>query len=216
MSDIEILNKNDQINTFAFGKAFLERALELEWVVEKRDSKERLFFLTEKGKKRLKELGINITDVLRYQSIDSEDKKVCKLEKEGIDKQRKELIEDDKVEHKVVYITKEEDKILRKYNISENELAVLTPAQVAFSTNNEISESRAAQLISMASLKALPGIGEALVSKLYLIGIRSPEDMKQYSAEDLRILLEKKIGAPISEHIKAALQRALDFLEWGE
>jgi len=117
------------------------------------------------------------------------------------------------VHHSIVYMTPEEERILRRCNISEVELGILTPAQIAFTTNNQITVERASQLISMVALKKLPGIGETMVSKLYLIGIRKPEDLKFTTPEELRVKLEQRIGSPINDHIKAGLQKAIDSLQ---
>jgi hypothetical protein len=200
------LNSNDQINTFAMGNAFLKQAIKLGWIVGQKEKDVKLFFVTEKGRKELEAFGIEVVEILKY-------KPICEKLHENVKKPqiREQMIEEN-VHHMVVYITPEEGKILRRNNISEAEFDVLTPAQIAFSTNNNITTERAAQLISMATLKKLPGIGETLVSKLYLIGIRKPEDLKFKTPEELRRKLEQRIGAPVSDHINAALQKAIDSL----
>lgn len=198
---------NDQINTFAMGNAFLKRAIELGWIVGEKEKDVKFYFITEKGREELESFGIEVSEILKY-------KPICeKVSQENIQKpQIREHINDENVHHMVVYMTPQEERILRRHNISEAEFGILTPAQIAFSTNNNITAERANQLISMASLKKLPGIGETLVSKLYLIGIRKPEDLKFATTEELRNKLEQRIGAPIGEHIKADLQKAIDSL----
>ncbi|MBU0700780.1 helix-hairpin-helix domain-containing protein [bacterium] len=201
-------NSNDQINTFALGNAFLKQAVELGWIVGKKERETKSFFITEKGREELGSFGIEVAEILKYKPIPE------KAAGENIQKtliNQQQMVEEN-IHHMVVYITSEEERILRKHNISEIELGILTPSQIAFSTNNKITIERASQLISMASLKKLPGIGETMVSKLYLIGIRKPEDLKSTTPEELRDKLEKRIGAPISDHIKADLQKAIDSL----
>lgn len=201
----ELTNNNDQINTFALGNAFLKQAVELGWIVGKKEKDIKSFFLTEKGRNELEAFGIEVAEILKYKPIQG------KVLQENIKKPPiMEQMIDENVHHMVVYMTPEEEKILRKYNISEAEFDVLTPSQIAFSTNNNITAERANQLISMAALKRLPGIGEAMVSKLYLIGIRKPEDLKFITPEEVRKKLEQRIGAPVSDHINAALQKAID------
>ncbi|OIP41672.1 hypothetical protein AUJ95_02930 [Candidatus Desantisbacteria bacterium CG2_30_40_21] len=208
MSEIDIseMNSNDQINTFAFGNVFLKRAIELGWIVGKKEKTEKWFFLTEKGKEEIGSFGIDINELLKYKSVQK------KIEPEGIQRFHvmKQMTED--VHHNVVYLTPEEERILRRCNVSEVEFGILTPSQIAFTTNNQITAERASQLISMSALKKLPGIGETMVSKLYLIGIRNPEDLKFTTPEELRIKLEQRLGAPINDHIKDGLQKAIDSL----
>lgn len=202
------MNSNDQINTFAFGNVFLKRAIELGWIVGKKEKVEKMFFVTEKGKEGIESFGIDINEILKYKPIQK------KIEREETQKFQvmEQIKTKDDVHHSVVYITPEEEKILRKYNVSEVELEILTPSQIAFTTNNQITAERASQLISMSILKKLPGIGEAMVSKLYLIGIRKPEDLKATTPEELRIKLEQRIGSSINDHIKDDLQKAIDSL----
>ncbi len=200
------LTTNDQINTFALGNAFLKQAVNLGWIVGQKEKDIKSFFVTEKGRKELESFGIEVAEILKYKPI--HEKMPENIKKHQI---REQLPEED-VHHMVVYMTPEEERILRRSNISETEFSVLTPTQIAFSTNNNISAERASQLISMSALKRLPGIGETLVSKLYLIGIRKPEDLRFTTPEELRNKLEQRIGAPVSDHINAALQKAIDSL----
>ncbi|MFH1898814.1 MAG: helix-hairpin-helix domain-containing protein [Candidatus Desantisbacteria bacterium] len=208
MSEINIseMNSNDQINTFAFGNVFLKRALELGWIVGKKEKTEKWFFITEKGKEGIEAFGVDVNELLKYKAIP---KKIEPMESQRFHVLKQ--IEKD-VPCNVVYITPEEERVLRRSNVSDVELEILTPSQIAFSTNNQITAERASQLISMSSLKKLPGIGETMVSKLYMIGIRKPEDLKFTTPEELRIKLEQRLGTPINEHIKADLQKAIDSL----
>ncbi|MFH1096009.1 MAG: helix-hairpin-helix domain-containing protein [Candidatus Desantisbacteria bacterium] len=208
MSEINIseMNSNDQINTFAFGNVFLKRALELGWIVGKKEKTEKWFFITEKGKEEIEAFGVDVNELLKYKAIP---KKIEPMESQRFHVLKQ--IEKD-VPCNVVYITPEEERVLRRSNVSDVELEILTPSQIAFSTNNQITAERASQLISMSSLKKLPGIGETMVSKLYMIGIRKPEDLKFTTPEELRIKLEQRLGTPINEHIKADLQKAIDSL----
>ncbi len=200
------LNSNDQINTFAMGNAFLKKAVELGWIVGQKDKDVKSFFVTEKGKKELEAFGIEVAEILKYKPI--HEKIPENIKKPSI----REHMPDEDVHHMVVYMTPEEERILKRYNISEDEFNVLTPTQIAFSTNNQIPAERANQLISMSALKRLPGIGETMVSKLYLVGIRKPEDLRFTTPEEIRAKLEQRIGAPVSDHINAALQKAIDSL----
>ncbi|MDI6781541.1 MAG: helix-hairpin-helix domain-containing protein [bacterium] len=200
------LTANDQVNTFAMGNAFLKRAVDLGWIIGKKEKDVKCFFVTQKGRKELELFGIEVAEILKYKPIYEKIPENIKKPQIG------EQIIDEKVHHLVVYMTPEEEKILRRYNISEAEFNVLTPAQIAFSTNNNITTERAEQLVSMAALKKLPGIGETMVSKLYLIGIRKPEDLKSTTPEELRNKLEQRLGAPISDHINVDLQKAIDSL----
>ncbi|MEK7274724.1 MAG: helix-hairpin-helix domain-containing protein, partial [Candidatus Desantisbacteria bacterium] len=179
------LTNNDQINTFALGNAFLKQAVNLGWIVGQKEKDVKSFFVTEKGREELESFGIEVAEILKYKPI--YEKMPENIKKSPI---REQMIEED-VHHMVVYMTPEEERILRRHNISETEFNVLTPTQIAFSTNNNITAERANQLISMSALKRLPGIGETLVSKLYLIGIRKPEDLRFTTPEELRNKLEQ-------------------------
>ena len=65
----------------------------------------------------------------------------------------------------------------------------------------------------MSNLETLPNIGKTLAKKLELVGINTPEDLKQAGAENAFIKI-KTIDETACAHMLYALEGAIQDVRW--
>jgi hypothetical protein len=68
----------------------------------------------------------------------------------------------------------------------------------------------------LRNLQTLTNIGPAIAEKLYMIGIRSPEEVRQADPEDLYRKLRKKLGCPVDRCVLYVFRGAKTGRTWPE